>query len=88
MMFFKQQNAAAKTISMATGGHFSHVAFLYKDPTEKNDIVYYEAVSEGVGHTWWSEVREHIGPEPEKFYEKVCFRKLNIKRDDKFMEEI
>ena len=73
-------------VSLATGGHFSHVAFLYKDPNDLTDIVYYEAVSDGVGHTWWSECREHVGPG--KFYEKVCFRKLTIKRDEKFMSEI
>jgi len=85
-MLFKQQNLAGTTVSLATGGHFTHIAFVYKDPTEESDIVYYESVMGGVGHSWWSDLRDNIGEG--KFYEKVSFRKLKCKRDENFMKEI
>jgi len=85
MLLFKYNNIAGTLQSVVTGGHFNHVAFCVKGKT-KGDVMFVEAVSSGVNCSWWSDTRMLMGPG--KPYEKVCFRKLNTKRDYGFHQKI
>ena len=56
-------------------GDFDHIAFLLKASHDPKELFIFDATSGGIGYNKWSDLRDSIGPD--KFYEKVVFRKIN-----------
>ena len=46
-----------------------------------DDMFLLEAVSSGVRLIRWSNIKDYIGHEEDKFFSDVCYRKVNIERD-------
>ena len=83
LILFRGNNSGSGAQRFFTGSHFDHAALAIKDAADpKDDVTFIEAVNTGVTSNSWQQIRNEIGPD--KFFEKVCIRKLKINRTKDF----
>ena len=59
---------------------FDHVALVIRSDIVDDDLFILEAVSTGVRLVRWSNLAKYIGPEPNKFFAQICWRRVNFER--------